>query len=299
MTSDFQITWCKFIFHFGHWSKLNATCCSHKARCLHPCASVKQAIPLVLQKNLGRLRSTVQIDRRNRMEGQWNEKRQHYRLTTNMAITILCSGLSWEHQHQGGTCETCRQASCVPVIRWTPAVSDTARTKTRRIKTCQRHSTQQPPTATAINSKLPSTAATGSSVTKRKLSPFTVSYCWFLLHARTVLFLGLSDFWILFFCLCMKYLGNCWMDLCQIHRKDMFGPSHWPVWMSRSPGTKMEKALRHPHCNACKACAIYRMLQVTSSSSRLTHSVAAGEWRGDGIARWRRLACHLCLVKHL
>jgi len=35
-----------------------------------------------------------------------------------------------------------------------------------------------------------------------------------------VLFLALSDF----FCLCMKYLGNRWMDLHQIHREDMFGP---------------------------------------------------------------------------
>jgi len=46
-----------------------------------------------------------------------------------------------------------------------------------------------------------------------------------------VLFLALS---VNFFCLCMKCLGNCWMDLCQIHRKDMFGPSLGRVWMSRS-----------------------------------------------------------------
>ena len=44
-----------------------------------------------------------------------------------------------------------------------------------------------------------------------------------------VLFLAL---WLV--CLCMKYLGNCWTDLCQIHREDVFGPSLGRVWMSRS-----------------------------------------------------------------
>jgi len=36
------------------------------------------------------------------------------------------------------------------------------------------------------------------------------------------------------FCLCMKYPGNCWTDLCQIYREDVFGPSLRWVWMSRS-----------------------------------------------------------------
>jgi len=40
------------------------------------------------------------------------------------------------------------------------------------------------------------------------------------------------------FCLCMKYLWNCWMDLSQIHMEDVFGPSVRWVWRSRSPGTK-------------------------------------------------------------
>ena len=45
------------------------------------------------------------------------------------------------------------------------------------------------------------------------------------------------------FCLCTKYLGNCWTDLYQIHRQDMFSPSLGRVWRSRSkvigsPGTK-------------------------------------------------------------
>jgi len=41
-----------------------------------------------------------------------------------------------------------------------------------------------------------------------------------------------------FFCLCMKYLGNRWTDLRQIHMEDVFGPSLGRVWRSRSPGTK-------------------------------------------------------------
>jgi len=36
------------------------------------------------------------------------------------------------------------------------------------------------------------------------------------------------------FCLCMKYLGNRWMDFCQIHTEDMFSPLLRRVWRSRS-----------------------------------------------------------------
>ena len=32
------------------------------------------------------------------------------------------------------------------------------------------------------------------------------------------------------FCLCMKYLRNHWMDLCQIHTEDLFSPSLGQVW---------------------------------------------------------------------
>jgi len=49
----------------------------------------------------------------------------------------------------------------------------------------------------------------------------------------------------------------------------------------------------------CKACAVRRTLQVTSSSSRRYHSVAARRWCRDESARWQRLTCGLCLVKHL
>jgi len=42
---------------------------------------------------------------------------------------------------------------------------------------------------------------------------------------RKVVFLAPScSLWV-FFCLCMKYLGNRWTDLRQIHREDVFGPS--------------------------------------------------------------------------
>jgi len=37
-----------------------------------------------------------------------------------------------------------------------------------------------------------------------------------------------------FFCLYMKYLGNRWTDMRQIHREDVFGPSLGRLWMSRS-----------------------------------------------------------------
>jgi len=36
------------------------------------------------------------------------------------------------------------------------------------------------------------------------------------------------------FCLCMKYLGNRWTDVRQIHTEDVFGASLGRVWRSRS-----------------------------------------------------------------
>jgi len=48
---------------------------------------------------------------------------------------------------------------------------------------------------------------------------------------RKVLFLAPPVF---VFCLCMKYLGNRWTDLRQIHMKDMFGSSLGWVLRSRS-----------------------------------------------------------------
>jgi len=43
---------------------------------------------------------------------------------------------------------------------------------------------------------------------------------------------GADSLWI--FCLCMKYLGNSWTDLRQIHMEDVFSHSLAWVWRSRS-----------------------------------------------------------------
>ena len=60
---------------------------------------------------------------------------------------------------------------------------------------------------------------------------------------------GVVSLW--FFCLCMKYLGNCWTDFRQIHMEDAFGPLLGRVWRSRSKvkvtRDKTGKLLRHPH----------------------------------------------------
>jgi len=48
---------------------------------------------------------------------------------------------------------------------------------------------------------------------------------------RRVLFLAPS---VCVFCLCMKYLGNGWTNLRQIHKEGVFGPSLGRVWRSRS-----------------------------------------------------------------
>jgi len=44
--------------------------------------------------------------------------------------------------------------------------------------------------------------------------------------------------------LCVKYLGNRWTDLRQIHNKDVPGPSLGRVWMSRSK-VKVPRKKRH------------------------------------------------------
>jgi len=48
---------------------------------------------------------------------------------------------------------------------------------------------------------------------------------------RKVLFFAPS---VCVFCLCTKYLGNCWTDLRQIHLEEVFGPSIGRVWRSGS-----------------------------------------------------------------
>jgi len=103
-------------------------------------------------------------------------------------------------------------------------------------------------------------------------------YFYLLLHASKVLFLVLSVTFYLFvfFCLWIKYLGNCWTNFCQIHREDVFGPSLGWDWMSRSK-VKVTRDKYSPHWK----CIVTWTLQITSSSSRWDHSVAAG---GDASA---------------
>jgi len=55
----------------------------------------------------------------------------------------------------------------------------------------------------------------------------------------------------------MKYLGNRWRDVRQIHREDVFGPSLGRVWRSRSQvkvtsGKKRHfRPFRRPACCLC------------------------------------------------
>jgi len=61
----------------------------------------------------------------------------------------------------------------------------------------------------------------------------------------------------LFVCLCMKYLRNCWTDLCQIYREDVC-PSLRRVWISWSEvkGQGYQGQISSPlkmHCNALAA----------------------------------------------
>ena len=81
------------------------------------------------------------------------------------------------------------------------------------------------------------------------------------IELRKVLFLAPS---VCVLCSCMKYLGNRWTDLHQIHKDVVFGSSLRSVWRS---------------------------------SSKVKDQGYQGQ---KGICRpFRRSACGLCLVKHL
>jgi len=72
------------------------------------------------------------------------------------------------------------------------------------------------------------------------------------------------------------------MDLHQIHREDVFGPSLGQVLMSRS------KVKGHGHQGQNTRCALPSP-PWESCSSRRNHSVAAREW-------FQQPVCGLCLV---
>jgi len=60
------------------------------------------------------------------------------------------------------------------------------------------------------------------------------TWLWFISHAVNC---GRFCFFapsVCVFCLCTKYLGNCWTDLRQIHLEEVFGPSIGRVWRSGS-----------------------------------------------------------------
>jgi len=57
-----------------------------------------------------------------------------------------------------------------------------------------------------------------------------------------------------FVCLCMKYLRNCWMDLCQIYTEDMFRPSLRRVWRSRSRPRGTKTTVFGPFGSLCAVC---------------------------------------------
>jgi len=69
------------------------------------------------------------------------------------------------------------------------------------------------------------------------------------------------------FCLCMKYLGNCWTDLRQIHKEDVFGPSLRRVWMSTSKIKSQSHQGQKRHFLALLAAFVRFMFDKTSSAS--------------------------------
>jgi len=96
----------------------------------------------------------------------------------------------------------------------------------------------------------------------------------------------------LVFWLCIKYFGNRWMDLRQIHREDVL-VSRLDEIECQGQRSKMKVTTDKfpPHWK----CIVRRSLQIPSCSSR---QGPFRRCRGDGSAQ-RRPACGLCLVKHL
>jgi len=92
----------------------------------------------------------------------------------------------------------------------------------------------------AISSQLRHVSTTGKKIVKQQYLPHVSSQYGELrpINGRDPFgsFSGDSVFGAVcdFFCLCMKYLWNCWTDLHQIHSEDVFGPSLGRVWRSRS-----------------------------------------------------------------
>jgi len=105
-----------------------------------------------------------------------------------------------------------------------------------------------------------------------------------LLHAvGSVLVLSVTFFTHSFFCLCINYLGNCWTDLHQIHKEDIFDTSLRWVSVSRLK----------VNVNRDKKCSVYshhpqqRQNGPICYSKRVTMHCQGGRLRV------------VCLVKHL
>ena len=75
------------------------------------------------------------------------------------------------------------------------------------------------------------------------------------------------------FCLCMKYLGNCWTDLRQIRVQGVFGPSLGWVWRSKSKiksqGHQGQKTTTFSALSA--ACARFMFGKISLASSLFDH----------------------------
>jgi len=67
-------------------------------------------------------------------------------------------------------------------------------------------------------------------------------------------------------CLCMKYLGNLWTDLHQIHMEDVFGPSLGRVWMWRSK-VKVTQVKKWHFLALLLACVQFMFGKTSSASS--------------------------------
>ena len=83
---------------------------------------------------------------------------------------------------------------------------------------------------------------------------------------RKVLFLVPS---VCVFCLCVKYLGNRWTDLRQIHTEDVFGPLLERVWRSRLKVKGQGLQGQKRHFPALSAACVWFIFGKTSLASTL------------------------------
>ena len=81
--------------------------------------------------------------------------------------------------------------------------------------------------------------------------------------------------------LCLKYLGNCWTDLRQIYREDVFGRSLERLWRSRSKVKGQGHQIQKPAFVGPFAACVRLMFGKTSLASSILLFYYRTQWNAE------------------